>query len=405
MTAYVVFGLTRAQAAGFTVNQRVLESGHDRLAQLSSNPQRIPPDTLAYIAYVLAVAERGDAGRIIAWLDDRAHASAKAQLSDWGRAMLAATLAELGRGDEARALLAQVWNKFTGPGFSDRPWEARFSGVETAAALLSASCDLMPTDRRLPDLARWMLERRRDNHWDSTRDTAFVLYALTKYLPLTEELQPDLRVTATVNGKAMESRFIAKDVFQPERETTWSKLAAGPAAVKIDVVGKGRLYYTCQLTQVVATDLTTPVAGGSGLVIERSYRRVSSDRAAGAAVDRGRTRYTFRSGDIIEATITVRTQGTFEHLLVEDPLPAGCEAEDRGRMDPWEWEYWWTNQIVRDEKVAFAIRELGPGVHRLRYQMRALTPGTFTALPPQVYDMYRPTIRADGVGATVTIRP
>ena len=401
MTAYVVFGLVQAKAAGFRVTDHVLERGLGALERLASEKDQ---NTQAYAAYVLALAGRRDGatrmvGRYLGWEGS----SRQARLSDWGKAMLALAMNKVGQGDRGRALLEQVWGHFSQRASVAGEW----SQVESGAALLIAACQLTPYDQRLPKLARWIIEQRRANHWNSTRDTAFVLYGLSDYLLIADELRPDMNVVVSVNGRvAATKHFTATDVFRPELAVRVDKgdLGSGEVAVAIEKKGKGRLYYTATLNQVVATDLTVPVRSSSGISIERSYRelvlpaRSKGDLPAKASLS-------FSSGEVIEVTLEVRAERHFEHIMVEDMLPAGCEPGNRGRIEPWEWEYWWADQVVRDEKVAFAIRHLTPGAHRLKYHIYAQVPGYYTVLPAQAYDMYNPATRADGISHILRISP
>ena len=72
--------------------------------------------------------------------------------------------------------------------------------IEATALALQATLQSDPKDPRAVDIARWLMKNRRENHWISTRDTAFVLYAVSDYLKHSKELQPDYGVTLTVNG-------------------------------------------------------------------------------------------------------------------------------------------------------------------------------------------------------------
>jgi hypothetical protein len=421
MTAYVVFGLAQARAAGFQVNDNLLTRAAAALEKLSAESQpkkQNDEDARVYGAYVLALVGRGaPAANLIAAYSGPA-AARRSRLTDQGAATLASALALLGRADEARSVLADVWSRFAAGHLRAGEQYVGPSDLEIAAAMLSASCDLMPQDPRLPDLVRWTLTHRQGNHWISTRDTAFVLYALSKYLALTRELKPNLAATVTINGKPVARRvFTGADVFQPEFEVTVpaADLGQGAVSIKLDISGEGRLYYTAALRQVVAEDLTVPVKAASGITIERAYRKVTigemppaserEDSPEPKSAPAGPPTTTFSAGDIIDVTLTLRCAADVEDIMLEDPLPAGCEAQDRGRIDPWEWDCWWADQIVRDQKVAFAITSLKTGAHQIRYQMRVQTPGIFTALPPTAYDMYNPALRSDGIAQTLTLRP
>ena len=424
MTAYVVYGLQRAKEAGFTVNEGVLQDGIISLmpiAEITDNtaPQHktgiwsnVDPDTRAYVAYVLAVVGQRDgeaAGKIVDNFSGPQHEKERAALSDWGRLTLARAEGLLGRTEAGHALLEAEWTRFnnqqlkeTGSGW--RWW----SETDVAAALLAAGVELSPQDPRLPDLVRWLLEHRQDNHWMSTRDTAAVLDALSSYLRVSKELQPDLQVNVVVNGKpAFTKHFTSADLFQPEQQLSLDAAALGTDAADVRIIsaGSGRLYYTATLAQVVTSGLLAPVYNNSGLQIERRYRKITLGTADTTPADNAPSQTVFHTGDVIEVTLTLRSQRHAEFLLVEDPLPAGCEARDRGVLDMDEWSDWWCDQITRDQSVSFALRQLDPGVRRITYRIFALVPGQFTALPPRIFDMYHPEIFGSGPADTITIRP
>ncbi len=439
MTAYVVYGMLQAQHAGFTVTPRVLDRGVEALAR-QAGTAKVDPDTRAFMAYVLALAgQRAAATALVAryfaaptqllpLTPPLAGATAMprgsrqlapldqarlATLGDWGRSMLALALHALGRDAEGRALLAPLWAHFSEQGYVPRRGERWCAPSEHAAALLLAGSELTPNDPRLTAPVRWLMQQREDDHWYSTRDTAFVLLALTRYLAASHELQPDMQALVLINGRPVAQRhFTAADIFQPEVRVTLDKAALDAAApdqrrfiVTISTTGTGRLYYTTTLQQVAAVDLSAPVRSSSGLVIERSYQQVGVSREAPDERDTWEKSQTdYASGDIIAVTLTLRSTRHFDYLMVEDMLPAGGEVRDRGAIEPEEWDNWWCEQIVRDDKVGFAIRQLDPGVRRITYHLSALFPGRYTALPPQVYDMYNPTLRGDGVAETITIR-
>src|SRR5690606_35581280 len=54
------------------------------------------------------------------------------------------------------------------------------------------------------------------------------------------------------------------------------------------------------------------------------------------------------------------------------------------------------HEEYRDDRYVAAISLRGGGRARLYYLVRAVTPGTYTVPPPQVEDMYQPTLRGTG---------
>ena len=403
MTAYVIYGLAQAQQAGFAVNPRVMESGI-RALKLQSGRR---PDMVGFIALALAQAgQRKSAETLVNQFLGKQGPGRLTRLNDWNKLMLAQAMALVGKADDGRVIVTAMWRRFTPLG-EDIPEDEWWSENDFDAALLSAAVQLTPDDPRLPELVRALMARRQDGHWYSTRDTAFILYGLSRYLAHTRELQPEMTVKVLLNGRQVAARrFTKEDVFQPE-----FTLKLGPRDVTgrrptLEIVkeGSGQLYYSAALAQSVALALGEKVSSGSDLRVERVYRKVKRDRASGRSAAEGAAQTSFRGGDVIEVTLTVRSQRRYEYLMLEDMLPAGCEVQDRGKMSPWEWNDWWCGEIVRDEMVGFPLRSLSPGVSRVKYYLIAQTPGTFTALPPRIYDMYRPERRGEGVGQLITIR-
>jgi uncharacterized protein YfaS (alpha-2-macroglobulin family) len=62
---------------------------------------------------------------------------------------------------------------------------------------------------------------------------------------------------------------------------------------------------------------------------------------------------------------------------------------------------------LRDEKVAFFVRNLARGKHSIAYRIRAEIPGTFSALPTRAYAMYAPELKgnSDEIRIRVEDRP
>ena len=112
-----------------------------------------------------------------------------------------------------------------------------------------------------------------------------------------------------------------------------------------------------------------------------------------------------QSGDVIEVTVKINADRELEYLMLEAPIPAGCEVADQGRISYWEWDYWWADRIVRDELVAFAMTHLPGGTKTLKYKLIAQIPGKYSAMPTQLYNMYDPRVRAAGAVASITIKP
>jgi uncharacterized protein YfaS (alpha-2-macroglobulin family) len=124
-------------------------------------------------------------------------------------------------------------------------------------------------------------------------------------------------------------------------------------------------------------------------------------------------------GDVIQAKITIIAPHDLHYLVVEDPLPAGCEAldaslkttsvmvqrprlkrqdEDRGSRT-----WYFSETALRDEKAVLFATYLPQGVYEYTYLIRAGVAGRFHVMPAHAYEMYFPEVYGRSDGALFTI--
>lgn len=412
MTSYVVYGLLIAKSAGFAVDDDVISSGITSIKQQLNKSVKTKDDVHNHIFALYVLSMAGETSTALQMLQPvLKHGTSDAR--DIARAAMIYSSA--GHDDLAKKYIGYLWKKAISAGgyihwkvtdqWSDSPSES------TAIALM-AIIKVTPNDPRIPEIVRWLLKNRNYNHWYSTRDTATALSALCLYLKHSNELNPNFTVQIMHNGRSIgKLKFDKSSLFVPEREIVIHSKDIKSGANNINLVmnGQGTLYYTMQLTQYVNLSDKAKSAAGSGLSITREYRKLVSrwDSSAGTNLLQP-SRYTltdFKTGDIIRVRLVVRNKSkrTYQRLLVEDYLPAGCEASDQGRLETWEWTYWYSDRDIRDDRVSFYVDSLPKGKSVLEYEMRASVPGTYCALPPLVESMYQPALSASGVKATVKI--
>ena len=417
MTAYVVLGLLTAKENGFSVNENFLNSGLHWLAQSagSGTPQQAQTAHTAhqriYPLYVLAVAGKGGAAdEALTWIYRNANS-----LDSYTLALLTSALLERGRQAQARVAADRLWKKATQTqavlywqGSGD---EGKGGATETTAVAFKALYSLSPGDPRLFKVVRWLVLNREGNHWVSTRDTAFVLYALTEFLKQSQELQPDYRAAVSLNGTQIMSRHVTQaDLFAPEVEVKApaGSLSVGENALTISKQGRGNLYYTLILRQFVGQEDMTELVTGAGISVNRRFHRVQSSRNPRTGVimtaPAPRPTLEFASGESVLVRLTISTPKEYEYVIVEDPIPAGCEVAEQGGYTPYEWDRWWSDMEVRDEKVAIFARRLPRGVSVIEYHLRPQIPGDYHVMPTEVYSMYNPDLRGSGAEARVRLR-
>jgi len=252
---------------------------------------------------------------------------------------------------------------------------------------------------------------REGNHWVSTRDTAFVLYAVTDFVKQSQELTPDYQATLALNGRTIASRRVTQaDLFAPEMEirAPAGSLPRGDNVLTISKQGRGNLYYTLILRQFVGQEDMTELVTGAGISVSRQYYRMETSRNARtgaiAVAPAQRPTLGFASGESMLVRLTVSAPKEYEYVIVEDPIPAGCEVAEQGGYMPYEWDRWWSDMDIRDEKVAVFARRLPKGSSIIEYHLRPQIPGDYHVMPTEVYSMYNPELRGSGAEARVTLR-
>ncbi len=413
ITAYVLHGLTMTQQAGYEVDPNVLERAFTWLA--AKLPGEGDPRIRAYAAYVMAVADKGDAATAEALFAERG------KLDAFSLAALAVTLDIVGRNDlsdagldELVAMAAETPTTASWP--MDVPynrwsyyyWRSMASTEKNTAMALEALAVLRPESPLAPKAARWLLEHRWGRGWRSTQATAFAVLGLTDYIVTSGELwaEYDWQVRLDDDPQPIaEGKVDAANVTKriPPIVLTGAQLSAGSHELILAKQGEGTLFYTIVARMALYYDGFEPTqAEGYGLKLTRDYIPIE-----------GRSDYGgWKIGDVINVRLTIETTDELHYAIIEDMLPAGLEALNErletessrvpGTRPPWRW-WGYERKEVHDERVTFFDTYLYPGKHTFEYAARAVTPGVFSARPAEAYAMYRPEVWGRSASDQVTI--
>jgi uncharacterized protein YfaS (alpha-2-macroglobulin family) len=210
-------------------------------------------------------------------------------------------------------------------------------------------------------------------------------------------------VTSGDVGQSSEVEVPIADLLREEANRVWITRLP-PAAGQ---TGAGRLYYGLYLRTFAPAEHVK--ARSRGLVVARQYAAVDCE-----AEDVCPPLEDADVGQVVRVKITLVAPNDVHYLVLEDPLPAGCEAVDRslettsvvseepqmtaqGQDDRWGW-WWFTHSEIRDEKVALFADYLPRGTYEYSYLIRASVPGEFLVQPTLAYEMYFPEVwgRSDG---------
>jgi uncharacterized protein YfaS (alpha-2-macroglobulin family) len=385
---------------------------------------------LAYQLYVLAEYRqafeqrpRGELGLAVRLFE------ARHLLDRYGQATLAVALAMLEPDEPQRVqtllddLAGSAIVSATGTHWQEGTpdyWNMN-TDIRSTAIVLWAFSRLEPEHELLPGVVRWLMALREEGHWQSTQDTAWSLLGLVGYMRASGEMQGDFDWTIYLNGTQLASGQISKENIDESHklQVEIARLLAEEANRLIierqapgeGQTGEGQLYYSAHLRYYLPADHVPAL--DRGLMVARQYSPVDSP---GGIVDVAQV------GDVIRVKLTLVAPTDLYYVVVEDPLPAGCEGIDLSLntssvvgerpelrnvtaeeeslwYQRYGWGWWWFSQTeMRDEKVVLFAEYLPRGTYEYTYLMRAGVPGEFLVLPATGYQMYFPEVfgRSDG---------
>ena len=459
MTAYVSWGLGLARTAGITVPDHLVKDTNVALVRsLADEPPS--PDVTAWALAALARAKPDAVDSKAAGAAFQHAYEARAKLSATGRACLALAAARFGDDNQRAVLLRNLENGAQRAqsddlgatvhwGATGDYWRAMDGAVESTALTLLALLELDPKHPFVEPAANWLALNRRSAHWASTRDTAFAVMALERYIAVRREFQPEAVVEVGVNGQPVrEVRFTPDSLLGGPVTLPLSQESLRPGANRIElrrVSGTTPVYAVALASSWAAAEVVKPaghlVAVDRGFVREKAQAtlmgtlKITPEPMAdgGPAV----------ASEQVTAHVTLTVPNELEYVIIEVPKPAGCEpldplsgwdarikrvepdtartmtANSGSASDPIGALHGPTETVLsspakadqgravyreeHDEKSVFFLDHLEAGTWEIRFGLRATTPGDFRALPAQAAAMYVPEVRANSDARRVRI--
>ncbi|MHC4938767.1 MAG: alpha-2-macroglobulin family protein [Planctomycetota bacterium] len=393
-TAYVVYGLAMAREADVAVNARMFDRGVAAVRKMLEGVKE--DEERVYLLFALSTAG-------VKVPDVRnALADGAGELPAVSQAMLAMVMHRDGEKKEALRLRNLLALSAKGSGATAYwPGEGRYRWtghtIEATAFALDAFLEISPDHELVPRIAAWLALNRAGGYWVSTRQTAMVVMAMSKYLEKTGTAAPRMTLSLELNGEVVWTREVTPENWATfEGRTVITDVKAGSNRLVLKKTGKGSPVWSLYTRQYRFLERFEPSRGG--LQVDRTYQRIRKGRLEplqGA----------IRSGDELLVTLTVRSDRAHDYLMIEDPMPSGFEAVRESRGGIKRWAHWWANREFRDEKVAIAVTRLHAGERKVTYRMRAEQPGLFRVLPTVIWNMYRPGEGASGAGAAFEVLP
>jgi len=424
ISAYVLLGMTEADKAGFSIDRDVMDRAARFLqGALDSTQSTLPAqaNSRALVLYALAEFGAGDLGRTNALFERRE------SLGVCGKAWLAMTLAALTQGGSPHAmtlvsdLTTAAILSATGAHWEEENTDywTMSTNTRSTAVVLRALVRVDPGNALLPNAVRWLMTARKEGHWETTQETAWSVLALTDFMASTGELEADYNFRVALNGKSIgEGTITAQNVAISRRFSTAVSSLLRDAGNRVMLerplpigpqTGRGQLYYSAYLRYF--KPVNEVVALNRGIIVSRRYALWESPKQAVSHVG---------VGDVIQVKLTMIAPTDLHYVVLEDPLPSGCEALDTSlkttsllaaaaeltRADELA-PYWWyfSETQLRDEKVALFATYLSRGTYEYTYLIRASIPGRFLTLPANAYEMYFPEVFGRSDGGVLEIEP
>jgi uncharacterized protein YfaS (alpha-2-macroglobulin family)/5-hydroxyisourate hydrolase-like protein (transthyretin family) len=406
MTAYVLYGLSEAQADGYPVSRNALARGRKAAAEMLATVQ--DDNTKAFLLYALALA--GDR------TTPRAARNSLRLGALSSEALAHVVLLDKLLGESAREAMDLLDRKAVSEG-GMLHWKSGRANIWdwndrlATAAALRAMLAINRRDPRIPAVLRWLMANRTGEYWESTRDTSWVVAALCDYLAgKPQEAAPTGEVRILLNGQAFRSYTLTPDLIrEPEivLRLPATALRPGKNTVLLERTGgSSTVFYSVELRQKVAME-DMPAVSPYKIGIKREYLRVLPKKIGQDSwtLQTEPTGNRLRQGDRIRVRLTLTVPQDMAYVLIEDPFPSGCEVTERGTAEETElWGFWYSSVDVRDDRIAFFARTLTKGEHVIEYNLRAQTPGSYHALPTLLQGMYIPETRGESAEARVEVR-
>ena len=296
------------------------------------------------------------------------------------------------------------------------------SNVRSTAIVLNSLVRAGAQIEQIRPIVRWMMAVRKNGRWGNTQENAHAMESLVAYYGRYESTVPNFTAVALLGSQELaRAQFTGRSTESAATTLPMAKLlAAAPAGTQRPLTfardGAGTLFYTARLRY--ASDEVFQQGLDGGIRIERTYAPHAENGSRPAAT-------TYKAGDLILVTLTLRLTKERRFVAVTDPLPAGFEPleswfattartmaqveDEPGDESSSTWDSWWQrggfDHVERhDDRVQLFATRLAEGRHQFSYLVRATTAGTFRTAPARAEEMYEPEVFGRTGTAIVTVQ-
>ncbi len=427
MTAYVIYGMSLAREAGYDINESVFYNGINNLkSQIENAKPDLDETTLTYMLFSLSTAMKNQSYDKDNYMEI-INILLRKDLKSSPLSLIAITLKNMNETakvkDVVTKLKKQVNEEKSFAFWGGEEWHYRWQNdnVQGTAFAVKALLYVDGNSDLISKAINWLMKKKQGYSWRSTQETSIVLFALTDYLKITKELDPDYSVKVFINGKEVAQKdFDKNDIYKETKTFKFqnSDLKKGKNVLRIEKSGKGKLYFSG--INEFFTEKLSDIKHDNGFKIRREYYVLETGEKDGHIIYfKKKFDGTVTSGqDLFVKTFVESKTADLDYFILEDMLPSGFEVVkdmDKYFIDgennynsyydyyydymPWRWQY--ADREYRDEKVAFFVTSCQSKME-FSYIIKAQIPGEYKIMPAQGYLMYYPEL--NGFSDVVNIK-
>lgn len=385
MSAYVVYGLSRARKLGVEVDDFVISQGCVYLKSIVE--KQTNNDLKAFLYFALQSAGEAKPKEWTALLGE--------PLSSYAKALLTLTFIRSGDRASAEKLLARLEKDRIDSGalshFSTPTWFYKWEDVsiETSAFAFMAFLEVKPDHELIPRIKNWLLSQRQGKRWRTTKDSAAALFALIQYLAAEKAKRQKSKKTTlfqrrfTVTLNESPGRTLLLDMSKPmesQFQCNFDSSELKPGKNRVRLEGDfdealGPLVFKSDCAYVASKHKLAAIS--KGLSIKRHWSKAPQQ---------------WKVGDLVTVTLELEAQRDYQYLMVRAPIPAGAFVRKKSAKGVFaEFE-------ARHGEGLFFLTELKEGPHQLRFQFECQLAGQFRLSPAHVELMYNPAIYGRSAG-------
>ena len=429
ISAYVLFGLVRAQMISTSVSQDALNRAVTFLqgtqVEITANTAGAELDEAAFIQYALSQA--GITNQTIT----NSLYDARDRMSPASSAMLASILKLINPADTRVNELTNNLETSAIRTASSAHWETqpenilrRGSPIYTTSVVVYMLAQLDPANQIIFDAVRYLAAHRNTRGlWNIGHENAWAMIALNEAMVGLGDLRSDFTFNATLNGSPLTSGDVNGIQLTPLKANVPLEFLSPNSPNLLTIQredGLGRLYYNVVLKVNRPVQDVKPLNAGMG--IERTY--CLSEQGTKTCTPLSSLQ--LAPDQLVTAQLTLTLPDDSYYIMVEDHIPAGMEVLNRNLKtsqlgvestevqvqfkdeDPFAdgWGWWLFNEPqIHDEGILFTADYLPAGTYVLTYILIPVQAGEFRVHPAHAWGAFFPEVQGTSAGTVFEIKP